>query len=66
LFQPLALAAGAWLWVMAGRVRSILTVTVCAASVLSALSTLQNSSVWTPSAEKVTAVPTVAAPPSTL
>src|SRR5436190_7100323 len=41
LFQPLALAAGAWLWLMVGEVLSILTCAVFAASTLPALSTLQ-------------------------
>src|SRR5688500_6003715 len=42
LFQPAALAAGLWLGVIVGAVRSIFTCAVFAASALPALSTLQN------------------------
>src|SRR5205823_1401755 len=42
LFQPLVLAAGAWVWLMVGAVLSMLTWMVLAVSVLPALSTLQN------------------------
>src|SRR5205814_9664179 len=46
LFQPLALAAGAWTWLMVGEVRSILTCALLAASMLPALSTLQYCKLW--------------------
>src|SRR3712207_4808701 len=64
LFQPSALAAGLWVWPMVGEVLSMPKLTVCAASVLPAASTLQNFKVWLPSAVTGTLVPSTCAPPS--
>src|SRR5207247_1534292 len=66
LFQPTVLAAGDWLCVIVGGVLSILTWTVLAASVLPALSTLQNCRLCTPSALIATLVPACWAPASNL
>ncbi len=55
LFQPFAFLAGDWLCVIVGPVWSIWTWTVWCASSLPALSTLQYSRVWTPSALMVMA-----------
>src|SRR3954467_1450164 len=45
LFQPLPLAAGSWVWPIVGGVLSILTWISLWASLLPALSTLQNARV---------------------
>jgi hypothetical protein len=61
LFQPLT-AAGVCELLMLGAVLSTLTVTVLAASVLPALSTLQYFKACSPSVVKATLVPVCTAP----
>jgi hypothetical protein len=66
LFHPFRFGAGESIGVIVGGVRSIPTFTTWCVSSLPALSTDQNSSVWSPSLEIETLVPVCVAPPSTV
>jgi hypothetical protein len=63
-FQPSAFAGGLCVWPIVGEVRSMPKPTVCGVSALPAASTLQTSSVWSPSPATDTLVPAVGSPPS--
>src|SRR5207248_11537611 len=64
LFQPLSFGSGDCAWVIVGAVLSIDTETVWCSSALPAASTLQYSSVWTPSAVMSALAPVCSEPPS--